>query len=68
MNTVTVVVPTGNTERTVEMWISPRASSWAINRHTIFEYGFDVLHQAFGVERMMTRLIPFSTGRLFARM
>ena len=43
-------LPTGNTERTVEMWISPKASSWAINRHTMFEYGFGVLHQAFAVD------------------
>src|SRR6185295_4285871 len=43
-------LPTGNTERTVEMWIYVRPTSWAVNRHTIFEYGLDTLHQAFAVD------------------
>jgi Concanavalin A-like lectin/glucanases superfamily len=43
-------LPTGNTERTAEMWIFVKPTSWAINRHTIFEYGFDTLHQAFAID------------------
>jgi hypothetical protein len=43
-------LPTGNSWRTVEMWAYVKASSWAVNRHTIFEYGFDMLHQAFAID------------------
>jgi hypothetical protein len=43
-------LPTGNTERTAEMWVYVRPTSWAVNRHTIFEYGNGVLHQAFAID------------------
>jgi len=43
-------LPTGNTERTAEMWVYVKPTSWAINRHTIFEYGIDTLHQAFAID------------------
>jgi hypothetical protein len=43
-------LPTGNSARTVEMWAYVRPSSWAVNRHTLFEYGFDMLHQAFAID------------------
>jgi hypothetical protein len=43
-------LPTGNTERTAEMWIFVRPSSWAYNRRTIFEYGVDTLHEAFAID------------------
>jgi hypothetical protein len=43
-------LPTGNSERTAEMWIYVRPTSWARNRYTIFEYGFNTLHQAFAID------------------
>src|SRR5262245_41306270 len=43
-------LPTGNSSRTVEMWAYVRPTSWAVNRHTLFEYGFNTLHQAFAID------------------
>jgi hypothetical protein len=44
------VLPTGNSARTVELWVYTRPSSWEINIHTIFEYGIDSLNQAFAID------------------
>src|SRR5260370_9158908 len=43
-------LPTGNSARTVEMWAFVRPTSWAVNKHTLFEYGFNVLHQAWAID------------------
>src|SRR5689334_15464735 len=43
-------LPTGNTARTAEMWIYTRATSWAFDQRTIFEYGVNTLHQAFAID------------------
>jgi hypothetical protein len=43
-------LPTGNSARTVEMWAYVRPTSWAVNRHTLFEYGTNILHQAFAID------------------
>jgi hypothetical protein len=43
-------LPTGNSARTVEMWAYVRPTSWAVNKHTLFEYGFMTLHQAFAID------------------
>src|SRR5262245_33155915 len=42
-------LPTGNSARTVEMWAYVRPTSWAVNRHTLFEYGTNILHQAWAI-------------------
>ena len=43
-------LPTGNSARTVEMWAYVRPTSWAVNKHTLFEYGFNVLHEAWAID------------------
>lgn len=43
-------LPTGNTARTVETWVYTRPTSWALDRHTIFEYGDNVTRQAFAID------------------
>jgi hypothetical protein len=43
-------LPTGNSARTVEMWAYVRPTSWAVNRHTLFEYGAGMLHQAWAID------------------
>jgi Concanavalin A-like lectin/glucanases superfamily len=43
-------LPTGNTARTVEAWVYTRPTSWALDRHTIFEYGTNITRQAFAID------------------
>jgi hypothetical protein len=43
-------LPTGNRARTVEAWVYTRATSWAVDAHTIFEYGSNVTRQAFAID------------------
>jgi hypothetical protein len=43
-------LPTGNTARTVEMWAFVRPTSWGVNKHTFFEYGVNMLHQAWAID------------------
>ncbi len=43
-------LPTGNSARTVEMWAYVKPTSWAKDRHTLFEYGINTLNHAFAVD------------------
>ncbi len=43
-------LPTGNSARTVEMWAYVKPTSWAKDRHTLFEYGIDTLNHTFAVD------------------
>ncbi len=54
-------LPTGNSARTVEMWAYVRPSSWAVNKHTLFEYGLNTLHEAFAID-----MEPYPTMQVYS--
>jgi hypothetical protein len=43
-------IPTGNSARTVELWVYARPSSWTVDTNTIFDYGTNTLHRSFGID------------------
>jgi hypothetical protein len=43
-------IPTADADRTVELWAYSRPGSWAVDTNTLFDYGTNVLHQAFGID------------------
>src|SRR5260370_25987021 len=43
------------------MWIYTRQSSWARDRDTVFEYGSNMLHQAFAID-----MEPFPTMQVYS--
>ncbi len=43
-------IPIGNAARTVELWVYTRPTSWTADINTVFDYGTNTLHRAFGID------------------